>query len=244
MDGLSPHQSRKHLRLFATLLVGASAMWPAALAAQTSEAPLVLEAKIALGEVSGRIDHLAIDIERRRLFVAELGNNTLGVVDLAAGRVLRTIPGFREPQGVAYVPFADSIYVANGGDGSVAVLRGEDLAPTGRIELREDADNVRVDLARRRVLVGYGKGALAVIDPATRAKVADIRLKGHPEGFQIDELGPRYLSMYRTPATSRSPTLRRDRPVLCRWKERHRIFRWRSMPRHSVFSSSFAARRP
>jgi hypothetical protein len=41
------------------------------------------------------------------------------------------------------------------------------------------------------VLVGYGKGALAVIDPTTRTKVADIRLKAHPESFQIDETGTR-----------------------------------------------------
>jgi DNA-binding beta-propeller fold protein YncE len=94
-----------------------------------------------------------------------------------------------EPQGVAYVPFADSVFVANAGDGSVHVLRGDDLAPIGRIELGEDADNVRVDPQRNRVLVGYGNGALAVIDPAARTKAADIRLKGHPEGFQIDETG-------------------------------------------------------
>jgi len=48
---------------------------------------------------------------------------------------------------------------------------------------------VRVDAARNRVLVGYGKGALAVIDPASQTKTADIRLKAHPEGFQIDETG-------------------------------------------------------
>jgi hypothetical protein len=79
--------------------------------------------------------------------------------------------------------------VANAGDGSVHVLRGDDLAPIGRIELGDDADNVRVDTQRNRVLVGYGNGALAVIDPATRTKAADIRLKGHPESFQIDETG-------------------------------------------------------
>src|SRR5438034_2232720 len=157
--------------------------------AQTASAPLALEAKIALGEVSGRIDHLSIDPKRQRLFVTELGNNSLGVVDLAAGKVLRRISGLSEPQGVAYVPFADSVYVANAGDGSVHVLRGDDLAPIGRIELGDDADNVRVDAQRSRVLVGYGKGALAVIDPASRTKAADIRLKGHPEGFQIDEAG-------------------------------------------------------
>src|SRR5436309_1892097 len=164
-------------------------MLPAAGSAQTSSPPLVLERKIPLGEVSGRIDHLSIDPKRQRLFVAELGNNSLGVVDLAARAVLRRISGLSEPQGVAYVPFADSVYVANAGDGSVRVLRGDDLAPIGRIELGDDADNVRVDAPRNRVLVGYGKGAVAIIDPATRTKAADIRLKGHPEGFQIDEIG-------------------------------------------------------
>ena len=171
------------------LLAAASLMWPATVVAQAPGAPLVLEAKIPLGQVSGRIDHLGIDVERQRLFVAELGNNSLGVVDLEAGKVLRTIAGLSEPQGVAYVPFADSVFVANASDGSVHILRGEDLAPIGRIELGEDADNVRLDAQRNRVLVGYGKGALAVIDPATRTKAADIRLKGHPESFQIDETG-------------------------------------------------------
>ncbi len=113
------------------ILLAASLMWPASVLAQTA-APLVLEAKIALGEVSGRIDHLSIDPKRQRLFVAELGNNSLGVVDLAARKVLRRISGLSEPQGVAYVPFADSVYVANAGDGSVRVLRGDDLAATSR----------------------------------------------------------------------------------------------------------------
>ena len=172
-----------------TILVAASLTGPAVLLAQSPSLPLVLETKIPLGEVSGRIDHLGIDLRRQRLFVAELGNNSLGVVDLTAGKTMRTIGGFSEPQGVAYVPFGDSVYVANGGDGSVRVLRGEDLAPVGRIELGNDADNVRIDTARNRVLVGYGKGALAVIDPASRSKTAEIPLKAHPEGFQIDELG-------------------------------------------------------
>ncbi len=169
------------------VFLAAGLIWPTASPAQIVGAPLLLETKIPLGRVSGRIDHLGIDVKRRRLFVAELGNNSLGVVDLAAGKVLRTIAGLSEPQGVAYVPFADSVFVANAGDGSVHVLGGDDLAPIGRIELGEDADNVRVDTRRNRVLVGYGNGALAVIDPATRTKAADIRLKGHPESFQIDE---------------------------------------------------------
>jgi DNA-binding beta-propeller fold protein YncE len=172
------------------VLVIAMALSPTmAEAQQASNAPLALERKIPLGEVRGRIDHLAIDTKRQRLFIAELGNNSLGVVDVAGGKVQRRIAGLSEPQGVAYVPFADSVFVANAGDGSVHVLRGDDLAPIGRIDLGKDADNVRVDTQRNRVLVGYGNGALAVIDPATRTKAADIHLKGHPERFQIDETG-------------------------------------------------------
>jgi DNA-binding beta-propeller fold protein YncE len=171
------------------ILLAASLAWPAATGAQTATPPLILDGKIPLGQVSGRIDHLGIDVKRQRLLVAELGNNSLGVVDLAGGKVLLRIVGLSEPQGVAYVPFADSIFVANAGDGSVRVLRGDDLGPIGRIELGDDADNVRVDTARNRVLVGYGNGALAVIDPASLSKTADIRLKAHPEGFQIDETG-------------------------------------------------------
>jgi len=169
------------------ILLAASLIWPAATDAQTASPPLILEAKIPLGQVSSRIDHLGIDVKRQRLLFAELGNNSLGVVDLAAGKVLHRIADMSEPQGVAYVPSSDSVFVANAGDGSARVLQAEDLAPIGRIELGDDADNVRVDAARYRVLVGYGKGALAVIDPASLTKTADIRLKAHPEGFQIDE---------------------------------------------------------
>jgi len=168
------------LALLVGLIVATSA------GAQTPPAPLVLEAKIPLGSISGRIDHLAIDLKRKWLFVAELGNDSLGVVNLVAGKVLRTITGLREPQGVGYEPITDAVYVANASDGSVRILRGEDLAAVGRIDLSDDADNVRIDADGKRVLVGYGAGALAIIDPTTRTKVGDIRLKAHPESFQID----------------------------------------------------------
>jgi hypothetical protein len=100
------------------MLLAASLIWPAATSAQTANPPLILEVKIPLGQVSGRIDHLGIDLKRQRLLVAELGNNSLGVVDLAAGKVLHQIANLSEPQGVAYVPFSDSVFVANAGDGS------------------------------------------------------------------------------------------------------------------------------
>src|SRR5262249_31070650 len=149
----------------------------------SGSAPLELEAKIPLGNVAGRIDHMAIDLARRRLFVAELGNSSVSVVDITAQKGVRRITGFKEPQGLGYVPRLEALYVASAGDGSVRILEGPDLKEDGRIDLGEDADNVRIDQAEARVFVGYGSGGLAVIDPEARRKVGDIGLVGHPEGF-------------------------------------------------------------
>jgi DNA-binding beta-propeller fold protein YncE len=149
-------------------------------------APLQLEAKISLGDVRGRIDHLAVDLKRQRLFVAELGNDSVGVVDLAERSLLRTITGLSEPQGVGYEPSTDTLYVANARDGSVRLYQANDYKATGRIELGSDADNIRIDTAAKLVIVGYGNGGLAFLDPSTRAKVQSVPLKAHPESFQID----------------------------------------------------------
>jgi YVTN family beta-propeller protein len=148
--------------------------------------PLVLDGKVALGKVSGRIDHLAVDLEHRRLFVAELGNDTVGVIDLKGNSVLRRIKGLREPQGVGYVAATDTLYAANAKDGAVTIFRGAALASAGRIDLKDDADNIRADAAGKHVFIGHGSGALAVIDAETQAVLADIPLKAHPESFQLD----------------------------------------------------------
>ena len=156
-------------------------------AAENAEVPpLQLEAKIALGDVRGRIDHMAVDLARHRLFVAALGNDSLAVVDLQAQRLDRLIGELPEPQGVGYDSASDTLYVANAGDGSVRLFKGADLSPTGRIELDSDADNIRVDSKAGRVFVGYGDGALAVIDTSTHDKIASAPLKAHPESFQLD----------------------------------------------------------
>jgi hypothetical protein len=154
--------------------------------ASATDQPLILERTIPLEDVTGRIDHMAIDIGGERLFVAELGNDSVDVVDLQAGKVVGRIGGLKEPQGIAYLAGQDLILVANGGDGSVRFFRAGDLSPTGAIGLGDDADNIRVDRQAGQVLVGYGNGGLAIVDPTTRSKVGEIALAGHPESFQLD----------------------------------------------------------
>ena len=74
---------------------------------------------------------------------------------------------------------ANFLVVANGGTGSVALFRADDCALLGRVELVDDADNTRVNVRFAvEVIVGYGQGALAIIDPSTRSKIADVRRDG------------------------------------------------------------------
>jgi len=154
--------------------------------AQSNAATLRIEGKIPLGDVRGRIEHMAADINRRRLFIAELGNNTVGIVDFSQGKVLQVLGGLKEPQGVGYLPSTDTLYVANGGDGSLRLFQGSNYTASDRIDFGDDADNVRVDPSHQHVVVGYGGGALAVIDGAKRTKISEARLPAHPEGFQLD----------------------------------------------------------
>lgn len=146
---------------------------------------LALEQKIDIGSVAGRIDHMAVDVARHRLLVAELGNNSLGVIDIAAGRLEKTIDGLKEPQGVGYSPNFDLIYVTNAGDGSVHLLKGADFSSVATIGLGDDADNIRFD-GVEKLLVGYGNGAIAVLDARTGRKLSDIWLAAHPEAFVVD----------------------------------------------------------
>jgi DNA-binding beta-propeller fold protein YncE len=168
------------------LLFLSSAILASAQAAQ----PLHLEQTIELPDVQGRIDHMSIDVKGERLFVSALGNNTVEVVDLKAGKRVNTITGLQEPQGVLYMPAADRLYVANGKDGSVRIFDGSSLKLLKTLEYGDDADNLRYDSARQYIYVGFGSGGLGEFD-IDGQKLGETKLDAHPESFQLEKNGPR-----------------------------------------------------
>lgn len=153
--------------------------------------PLRLVQTIELPRVEGRIDHLALDPTGQKLFVAALGNNTVEVVDVKHGTHIKSLPGFREPQGIAGVPDAKLIAVANGQGEGVQTIDANDYRAGKAISLGEDADNVRYDAAAKKLYVGYGSGALAAISPGDGKVLGEVKLPGHPESFQLERTGPR-----------------------------------------------------
>jgi DNA-binding beta-propeller fold protein YncE len=171
-------------------------IWPAAIVALLSvqigeEAPLRLAGAIDLPDVEGRFDHMAFDAAGQRLFVAALGNGTVEVLNLRAGTRTVTLPGFEEPQGIAFVADTQRIAVAEGGTGNVQLIDGGTYRGLRTIRLGSDADNVRYDAPARRLYVGYGRGALAAINAEDGNVLGEVKLDGHPESFQLERSGAR-----------------------------------------------------
>lgn len=156
-----------------------------------AQQPLTQVDTIDLPGVEGRIDHLAYDATTQRLFVAALGNNTVEVLDLKNATHIKSLPGFREPQGIATIADARVTAVANGQGEGLQLLSGDDYRLGRGVKLGDDSDNVRYDASAKRLYVGFGAGALAAINPAHAKVLGEARLAGHPESFQLERAGSR-----------------------------------------------------
>jgi DNA-binding beta-propeller fold protein YncE len=161
--------------------------------ASSSSSPFSLAQTIIIPNVNGRIDHIAIDISGQRLFVAELENNSLDVIDLKGGKRLQSISNnnaglLNEPQSVVYVPELNRIFVSNGKDGTVDTFDAKSFYFIKEIKLpSDDADNMRYDANSKLLYVGYGEGSLGIINVTNYNIIGDIRLSGHPESFQLED---------------------------------------------------------
>src|SRR5882724_1199982 len=157
-------------------------------------APLQLIQKIPVPGVAGRIDHFTAFPKRRLLIFAGLGNNSMEIVNTFQAKVVQSVKGLDEPQGVLYVPGLDKIFVANAGSGVVKVYDGKTYALRKSIALGEesDTDNLRWDEDSKRVFVGI-VGGIAMIDAVTEAHVGkDLKGSGgHSESFQLEKKGSR-----------------------------------------------------
>ena len=182
-----------------------------------TEGPLKLTQTIPLPGVEGRIDHLAVDPAGQRLFLCALGNNTLEVIDLERGVRVHSITGLGAPQGVAYVPELSRLWVANDQEGICNFYDGKSFALAGSVKFGDDADNVRYDSLTRRIYVGFGGGALGILDAASGKKIGTIELPGHPEAFVLEINGPRIF--VNVPGAREVAVVDRHKDaVIARWK--------------------------
>ena len=182
-----------------------------------SAALLKLKQTIPLPGVEGRIDHFALDAAGERLFVCALGNNTAEVLDLRKGQRIHSITGLGAPQGVAYVPELDRVFVANDKGGICRIYDGKSFQAVGELNFEDDADNVRYDEATKQIYIGFGSGGIAVVNAPDGKQVGSIKLNAHPEAFQLEKNGSRIF--VNVPNSRHVAVIDRDkRKVISTWK--------------------------
>jgi DNA-binding beta-propeller fold protein YncE len=162
---------------------------------------LELKTTIPLGKgKTGNLDHLALDAKRDRLFVANKPNNTLDIVDLKAGKLLKQVRDQGGIQGIAYAPDLDRVIVGLGTGGFCNIFDGEKYALLKTVKFADDSDNVRYNPATHLVYVAHAEKALGVINVQTYEQKPDITLPGAAEGFQIETKRPRIFLNVPSPA--------------------------------------------
>jgi DNA-binding beta-propeller fold protein YncE len=177
----------KHLALAIVIAVVGSHL----AAAEPGGTVLQLKQTIALPGVEGRIDHFAFDAAGERLFVCALGNNTVEVVDLRKAERIYSITGLGAPQGIAYIPELNRLFIANDKGGICKIYDAKSYQNLGEIDFKDDADNVRYDDSSKRLYVGFGSGGIGVISAAESKTVGSIKLSAHPEAFELEKRGER-----------------------------------------------------
>jgi DNA-binding beta-propeller fold protein YncE len=151
---------------------------------------LTLNGRVELPNVNGRIDHFTADLNGQRLFMAALGNRTVEVIDVQSGKRLRTLTDLAEPQGVYYDASTNRLFAACAKDGTTKVFDAGSFQLFDAVKFSGDADNIRYDARGRRIIVGYGDGALGFLDLHGK-KNGEIALDAHPESFQLEKIGTR-----------------------------------------------------
>lgn len=150
-----------------------------------------LKQTIELPGVEGRIDHFAFDVAGERLFVCALGHNSVEVIDLRKGERIHSITGLSSPQGIAYIPGLNRLFVANDKNGICRIYDAKSFQPIGELSLNDDADNVRYDEATKKIYVGFGNGGIAIVTAADGKLIGSIKLSVHPEAFELEKNGNR-----------------------------------------------------
>jgi DNA-binding beta-propeller fold protein YncE len=205
-------------------LIVALLLWCSfSVASAEDDAALKLVQTIPLPGVDGRIDHFSIDVKGQRAFLAALAKNTIEVVDLKAGRAIRTLPGFAKPQGVCFVAELNRLFVATGTDGALRTLDGTTLAILRMATVSLGADAIGYDPRSKYLYVGSGggdankdTGDLTVFSAATGAKVDAIVTDAHAGGSVVERHGQRLYIL--VPEKAQVLVLdRKTRAQLAKW---------------------------
>jgi DNA-binding beta-propeller fold protein YncE len=129
---------------------------------------------------------------RHQVFVSAAGAHDVAIINDQTLAVTTRIGGIRFPDGIAYVPGLEKIFVSDESGGADVGIDVRTNTKLSTIALGGEAGNTHYDSVSHCVLVAVQtRNQLVAIDPASEKIVARYDLPGsdHPHGFAIDEIG-------------------------------------------------------
>src|ERR1700720_4212650 len=124
--------------------------------AQEKQQPLRLTQTIPLPGVKGRLDHMGIDLEEKRLFVAAAANNSLEVVDLTGGEGAKSLTGFNDTQDALFLGGDFNKLYVSSLDGHLRVFQGETFRLIQGFKIEPDSNRLFYDPTTNLIYFGYG----------------------------------------------------------------------------------------
>jgi DNA-binding beta-propeller fold protein YncE len=215
----------------AILLTLWTALVPSAYA--QTEPPAKLIGYITLPDLEGWMDHMAVDVKTRRLFVPAEQKKAMEIVDLAAGKVIHTITGFDgAPRKTVYLADANQIWVDDGGSVKSFDASSYQLLKNIPFDLDKSAklipDNGNFDpksglfyvtiTADANSATATVKGSVEIVDTKTGTRVGNIKLDGtDPSGIAFDAATPRMFVILGD--TAQVQVIDRDkRAIIATWE--------------------------
>ena len=184
---------KKNFVLMFTFLAGVATVAQA----QTAQSPLKLIQTIPLPGVPAALDHMGIDVRGQRLFIPAEQHQTIEVVDLKAGKRIRTLSGALWPNTIAYNPSTNEIFVTDRSGGAIRVFDGTSYELTKSIDLPMGPDNATYDPATQIFYsisgaqwAGLPYTLIAIIDTKTKEHTGDIRVDASNIQAMVIEPGP------------------------------------------------------
>ena len=143
----------------------------------------------------GGWDYLSMDEATSRLFVSH--GNVVNVVDVAAKKVIGTIPDTKGVHGIALAKDLNKGFISNGRDTSVTVFDLNTLKFIARVKVTgNNPDAILYDSFSHKVFTFNGRSSNStVIDAVTNKVVGTIALSGKPEFPVTDSKGKIYVNI-------------------------------------------------
>ena len=85
---------------------------------------------------------MGVDQDKKRLFVAAVANNTLEVVDMTGGKVIKSLAGFKDTQDALFMGGDFNKLYVSSLDGQIKVFQGENFCLVKDFKVEPDPNRL------------------------------------------------------------------------------------------------------